>query len=262
RTSDRRLVRRMRRVSAFGLVLFLVTVSLAAYDWVMSREPHFYSSVLGFITAVGMTLSAFVLVVSLLRILYEEPVVHDFLNGDVLNDLGNLMLTLVILWAYVCFSQLLIVWMGNINHETPWYLHRGFDQEFSPWKTVAICVLVFHFFVPFLVLLSRDAKRSLKALSSLAVLLLLMRVIDTYWLIAPSGPDLPAGRPHVSWMDIPLLFGVFGVWFALFVAMLRRRPLLAPVELTEEEAEEVARQAAQSQAHPKGPSRGGAAGAN
>ena len=152
--------------------------------------------------------------------------------------------------------------MGNIAHETPWYLHRGFAQEFSPWKTIAISLLVFHFFVPFLILLSRDAKRNLKTLSTLAVALLFMRALDTYWQIAPSGPDLPAGRSHVSWMDLPLLVGMFGVWFAVFVGMLRRRPLLAPVELTEEEAEEAARQAAESQAHSKGHSHGGAAGAN
>ncbi len=271
RTSDRRLVRRMRRVSAGGFILFMVTVTLASFDWVMSRESHFYSTMMGFMISVGMGLSAFVLVVSLLRILYDEPEMHDFLNGDVLHDLGNLMLTLVILWAYTSFAQLLIIWMGNIDHETPWYLHRGFSQEFSPWKIVAVGLLVFHFFVPFLVLLSRDAKRNLKTLSGMAAVLLVLRALDAYWLIAPSGPDLPPGRRHLTWMDIPLLVGMFGVWFAAFVATLRRRPLLAPVELTEEEVEEIARQAAEAAAHPLSPhshghspahKHGGAAGAN
>jgi hypothetical protein len=171
----------------------------------------------------------------------------------VLNDLGNLILTLVILWAYMSFSQLLIIWMGNISHETPWYIHRGFAQTFSPWKIVAVLLLVFHFFVPFLILLWREAKRSLNALTTLATFLLVMRVVDALWLIAPSGPDKPPGRSHISWMDLPLLLGMFGIWFAMFVAMLRRRPLVARVEMDEEEAA-----AAERSAH----SHGGAAGAS
>ena len=238
RTNDYRIVRKMRKVSAGGLVLFMITVSAASFDWVMSREPHFYSSIMGFMAAVGMTLSALVLVIALLRILIDEPDLKEFLSGDVLNDLGNLMLTLVILWAYMSFAQFLIIWMGNINHETPWYIHRGLGQVFSGWKTVALLLLLFHFLTPFLILLSRDAKRKLQFLSTLAVLLLVMRALDVYWLIAPSGPDVPAGRPHVTWMDLPLLLGIFGIWFAMFVSMLRRRPLIARVEMDEEEAAE------------------------
>jgi hypothetical protein len=241
RTNDYRIVRKMRKVSAGGLVLFMITVSMASFDWIMSREPHFYSTIIGFMTSVGMTLSALVLVVALLRILIDQPDLHDFITGDVLNDLGNLMLTLVILWAYMTFAQFLIIWMGNINHETPWYIHRGLGQHFNGWKPVGLLLLVFHFFTPFLILLSRDAKRKLEAISILAVLLLIMRALDVYWLIAPSGPETP--RSHVSWMDLPLLLGIFGIWFAVFVSILRRRPLVASVELTDEEAAEAQRKA-------------------
>jgi hypothetical protein len=256
RTDDWRIVKKIRKISAVGLIALVVTISLASFDWVMSREKHFYSTIMGLMIAVGMTASALVLVVALLRALDEESEMHTFLGGDVLNDLGNLMLTLVILWAYMSFSQLLIVWMGNISHETPWYLHRGIGNSPSGWKFVALLLLIFHFFVPFFILLSRDAKRDLRILTSLALLLLVMRMLDAYWLIAPSGPE---NRRHVSWMDLPLLVGILGLWFAMFVAMLRRRPLVARVEMDEEEAE-AAR--AGHGTHGPGHSHGGATGAS
>jgi hypothetical protein len=256
RTDDFRIVRRIRKISAGGFFFLVVTISLAAVDWVMSREMHFYSTIIGFIVAVGMALSALVLVVALLRILSEEEDLRNFLSGDVLNDLGNLIFTLVILWAYMSFSQLLIIWMGNISHETPWYIHRGIGQQLSPWRFVALLLLIFHFVVPFLLLLSRDAKRDLRFLSALAAMILVMRALDVYWLIAPSsGPN--ELRPRVSWMDLPLVVGMFGLWFAVFVAMLRRRPLVARVEMDEEEAAAAAAKAAHHN-H----SHGGAAGAS
>ena len=250
RTVDHRIVRKMRKVSAGGLVLHMVLVSMAAFDWVMSREMHFYSSIIGFMIAVGQALSALVFVVALMRILDDESEMHEFLTEPRLNDLGNLMLTLVILWAYMSFAQLLIIWMGNISHETPWYIHRGLSANHpNAWKWIALILLVLHFFTPFLILLWREAKRKLHVLTALAVGLLVLRSIDVYWLIAPSGADNPPGRSHVSWLDLPLLIGVGGVWFFMFVAMLRRRPLLARVELSPEEAaeaEEAARQAEQT----------------
>src|SRR5256885_805063 len=111
-------VRKMRKVSAFGLLALMVTVTLAAVDWVMSREPHFYSSIIGFMVAIGMTLSGLCFVTVLLAVLDDESDVLHFLTPNRLNDIGNLILTLVILWAYMSFAQFLIIWMGNIKTET------------------------------------------------------------------------------------------------------------------------------------------------
>jgi hypothetical protein len=241
RTVDYRIVRKMRRVSAAGLLIHFVTVSIASWDWVMSREMHFYSSILGIMIAVGQALSAMVFVIALLRTLDEESEMHEFLTENRLNDLGNLILTLVILWAYMSFAQFLIIWMGNISHETPWYVHRGLAAS-NPngWKYVALILLVLHFFVPFLILLWREAKRKLYVLTSIALCLLVLRAVDVMWLIAPSFSDHPK-RTHLSWMDVPLIVGIGGIWFFMFVAMLRRRPLLAREELDPEEAEEAER---------------------
>jgi hypothetical protein len=262
RTDDFGIVRRMRKLSAGGLVVLVVTISLAAVDWVMSRELHFFTTIIGFIVAVGMTLSAMALVVALLRILIEQDELRKFVSGDVLIDLGNLLLTLVILWAYMSFAQLLIIWMGNIDHETPWYIHRGLGQRGSIWSIIALLLLLLHFVVPFLMLLSRDAKRDLKVITSVALLILVMRAVDVYWLIAPSSAS-DEHRSHLSWMDLPLLIGMFGLWFAAFVAMLRRRPLVARVEMDEEEAAAATEKAAHDHAaKPHGTSPGGPASAS
>ena len=241
RTDDIRTLKRIRKLSAGGLLAFIATLSMAAFDWVMSREMHFYSTIIGLMIAVGMALSALVFAIAMLRILAEEEDLRNFLSGDVLNDLGNLILTLVILWAYMSFAQFLIIWMGNISHETPWYIHRGLGQMANGWKFVALVLLIFHFAVPFLLMLSRDAKRDLKFLSSVAIMVLVVRALDVYWIIAPSSGPTHDDRQKVSWMDFPLLIGMFGLWFAMFVAMLRRRPLLAREELDPEEAEEAER---------------------
>lgn len=224
RHGDERLLRSMRNISAGGLLLLVALITLATFDWVMSREAHFTSSVIGFITSVGETLSAMVFAIAILPLLTpRDPELREFVTPAILNDLGNLILTLVILWAYVSFSQLLVVWMGNIDHETPWYLHRGIGPHATAWTFVAVLVLLFHFFVPFFILLSRDAKQQFLILTTLALGLLIMRALDVYWLIAPSGADVPVGRRHVSVLDLPMLLGVGGIWFYVFVLILRRR---------------------------------------
>jgi hypothetical protein len=192
----------------------------------MSREAHFYSTIIGFMVAVGMALSGLCFVTMLLSVLDDESDVLHFLTPNRLNDIGNLMLTLVILWAYMSFAQFLIIWMGNIKTETPWYVHRGLGERSNGWKYVGALLLVGHFFLPFMLLLMRRVKRHLPFLAALAGFLLFMRMVDVNFLIAPSSP--PGGSGRLT--SIPLVVGIGGIWYFVFVAMLRRRPLLARPE--------------------------------
>jgi hypothetical protein len=249
KSDDFAVVKKMRKVSAFGIVAFMVTVTLAAIDWIMSREPHFYSSIIGFMVAIGMVLSALTFVTALLAVLDDESEMLHFLTPPRLNDIGNLILTLIILWAYMSFAQFLIIWMGNINTETPWYIHRGLGVDSSGWKYIAALLLAFHFFIPFMLLLSRTLKRHLPFLTALATFILILRVIDVNWLIAPSAPK----GARVNWVSIPLLLGIGGIWFFVFVGQLRRRPLLAKPELDPEE---------QAHAHGQSALEGGISGAH
>lgn len=232
RTNDPALGRRIAKVSAGGLVILILTITFAAVDWIMAREAGWFSTIIGFIIAVGQAASAMMFGVLLLEVLGRVPPLSRIMTRPLMNDLGNLMLTLVILWTYMSFAQLLIVYMGNIAHETPWYVRRGFGQIHNGWIWVGVLLLVFHFFTPFLLLLWKQSKRHLWSLTAIAGLVLLMRLIDCFWWAAPgSMQDLNNDAPmhgmylHWTWFVMPVAFG--GLWLAVFVWLLKRRPLAA-----------------------------------
>jgi len=134
----------------------------------------------------------------------------------VLNDLGGLLLALVLLWAYLAFSQFLLIWVGNLNAEIPWYLHRLSNG----WQWIGMVVVVTLFVVPFCSLLSRDVKRSARALSLLACILLVGRLVELIWLVEPSFPPVPL---VAHWLDLTTVIGIGGIWLASFAGQLRHR---------------------------------------
>src|SRR5207248_153491 len=208
-----------------------------AFDWIMCREAGWYSSIIGFITVVGQTATAMVFLISLLRTFAERGPLAEEISSERLNDLGNLFLTLVILWAYMSFAQLLIVWMGNTTVDTPWYVRRGLGQQPNSWKYVGLLLVVVHFFVPFFLLLLRWTKRQFVRLTQLAILVLFLRLIDVYWLAGPSSlAPIDAGM-HLSWMDFLTPIGIGGIWLAVFSWLLEGLPMLPHVEPPDEEYE-------------------------
>lgn len=240
RTGDPWLVVRMQRYSALGLILYIVSMSLAAVDWIMAREAHWYSTIIGLVICVSQALSALVLAIALLRAKRRDDALGQYLTPPRLNDLGNLFLSLTILWAYMSFSQLLIIWMGNMATDSPWYIRRGFSGDPNAphnWKYVALLLITAHFFIPFFILLGRANKRRLEPLSLLAIMMLLMRVVDCFWW---SGPTSLADWGHtdakylipraVHWLDFTTPPALFGIWLAVMLVLLRARPLLARVE--------------------------------
>ncbi len=217
-TADPGLFRRLQAVAAPGLVVFCLLSTFAAIDWLMSLDPHWYSSIFGvyFITGEGVAGFAFVSIVALY--LSQRAPLEGVLRPQHFHDYGKLLLAFVMLWSYMAVSQLLIIWSGNLPEETPWYLHR----VEGGWKWVSIALILFNFLLPFLLLLSRDLKRNARALAVVAVLVLLMRWVDFYWLSAPTFHHHLA--PH--WLDLATLVGIGGVWTAVFCTELRKYPLL------------------------------------
>jgi len=222
-----KLERKMRSLGGGGLVLLGLTITFASVDWAMSLNPHWFSTVWGVIFMVGQVLSALCLMVMLLARLAEEEPLRAVARKGTVHDLGKLMLAFTMLWAYLHLSQFLIIWSGNIAEETPYYLgrlHGGF-------KALAWVLLLLHFVVPFLLLLSRDLKRNARTLALVAGGLFLLRFVDLYWLI---GPDLAghhaAGQGeghstfHLSYVTAAL--GLGGAWFWAFFGALRQAPLL------------------------------------
>jgi hypothetical protein len=212
RTADPRLATRMRRLSAGGMILYMVTATFASYDWLMSLEPEWFSSAYGLIIIAGQGVAALALAVIGLRLLAANAQTRAEHAGwtQSFNDLGNFLLGFVMIWAYLSFSQFLIIWSANIPEEAVWYYHRSQGG----WLEVGMLLVASHFVLPFFLLLSRRVKRRAQWLTVLAGLILLTRWVDLYWLIMPAF--YPQGV-HLHWLDIVLPVGIGGGWFAFYL---------------------------------------------
>jgi hypothetical protein len=219
RTADNTLTLRLQRLSGPGLVLYGLTVSFAAIDWMMSLEPKWYSTIFGMIFMVSFGLAALALAILATRFLETEKPLAQVASPDRWHDLGNLLLALVMFWAYLNFSQFLLIWSENLAEEIPWYSHRiG-----GGWEWAAIALILFQFGLPFVLLLSRDTKRNSQILAIVAGAILFMHWLDTLWMIAPSF--YPAGF-HLHWLDIAAPVGIGGLWLAVFIGYLKACSLL------------------------------------
>lgn len=217
--ADNAAGKRLRRLSGPGLLIFLLTVTFASFDWIMSLEPHWYSAGYGLQWVVNHGLTAFAFaIVALSLVRSREPFVGR-LNQQHFHDLGNLLFAFVLLWAYMQYAQFHIIWSGNLPHSIPWYLRRSAGL----WGWMAVGLAVFHFAVPFFLLLMRHIKRNSNVLLWVALGILLMRLVDTFWMIVPSF-EHPDGALH--WLDFALVTGIGGLWLAFFLRQLEKRPLL------------------------------------
>jgi hypothetical protein len=218
-SADDTLTLRLQRLSGPGLVLYGLTVSFAVIDWIMSLEPKWYSTIFGMIFMISFGLTAMALAILATRCLEREKPLAQVVSPDRWHDLGNLLLALVMFWAYLNFSQFLLIWSENLAEEIPWYLHRiG-----GGWEWVAMALILFQFALPFVLLLSRDAKRNSQILAVVAGAILFMHWLDTLWMIAPSF--YPA-RFHLHWLDIAAVVGIGGLWLAAFIGYLKARSLV------------------------------------
>jgi hypothetical protein len=209
--------KRMRRLSGPGLLIYLFTMSFASVDWIMSIEPHWYSTIYGFIWIVNQGVAAMAFaIIGLAWLGAREPLATRLRPGH-FQDLGNLLLAFIMLWAYMVFSQYLIIWSGNLAEEIPWYLARTAGL----WRWLPPLLVIFHFFVPLFLLLMRDVKRDRNVLVWVAAGVLVMRLLDTYWMIVPGFQN-----SALHWLDATLLIGIGGLWLGVFLWQLQKMPLL------------------------------------
>ena len=218
-TGNPALAHRMSALSGPGLVFWAFAVSGAAVDWVMSLEPHWYSTIYGLLFVAIEALIALSFTIFTLRMLSDFPPIKDSVAPSRFNDLGNILLAFVMLWAYLSFDQLIITWGGNLKEEIPWYMQRAFGG----WAPVGVALIVLHFFVPFLLLLQRGVKRRLRVLSIVAGWMVLLTLVDIYWIVVPSWEKL---APRVHFTDIFAVLGIGGLWVAAFAWQLKKLPLL------------------------------------
>lgn len=208
------------------MVIFCLVVSFAVVDWVMTLDPHFFSTIWGLLFVAGWALSCFCFVVVILAYLSDKAPMNRVLGKRHFHDLGKLMLALVMVWAYFNFSQFLIIWAGNIPEETEWFLVR----MKGGWGWIGVILIFFHFGFPFLVLLQQDFKRKAKWLATLSIFILVMRFFDMAYLISPSPRidthGLEQGAFVISWLDFVAPIAVGGIWLWWFFGELMKRPLV------------------------------------
>lgn len=221
RTGNPGLAKSLEALSGPGLILWGIVVSFSMIDWVMSLEPRWFSTIYGMIFMIVGALTAMSFVIFVLRRLSDQPPIKEIVTASEYNDLGNLMLAFTMLWAYLSFSQFLIIWSGNIKDEIPWYMTRAM----GPWAAVAVILIVLHFAVPFLLLLQRNIKRRVQRLSKVATIMLILSFVDVYWLIVPAYEK---DGPHIGPFLLNLLFlSIIGViWVSVFFRELKKMPLL------------------------------------
>ncbi len=238
-TDTPRLTSNLRWLGALGLAVFVLTASFATMDWIMSLEPHWYSTIYPAMVIMGAVLSAFAFIILVVAWLDNRAPLSQVLAPGLFNDLGSLLLAFVMLWAYLGFSQFLLMYAGNLTDEIPWYLNR----THGGWQIPALMIAILEFGLPFALLVFRDVKRHARPLALVAGLLVLMRIVEVYWLV------IPAFSPNafvLSWIAFPALIGIGGIWLALFLWQLARYPLLPRHDrrLVEEAKEEFAKERA------------------
>jgi hypothetical protein len=218
--TSRVLRRKFKLLAGPGIILYVFAMSFAAIDWVMSITPHWASTIYGFLFVAGQLISAMSLMICIIVLLSRTEPFSSVLTKRHLHDVGKLLFAFILLWAYFDFSQLLIIWSGNQPEEITFYMSR----LHGPWGFVAVAVLVFHFFVPFFILLSSDVKRSAKLLPKVAIWMIFMRCVDLFWMTRPEFS--PKGTISFSWLDLVLPIALIGIWLAYFAFNLKQQPLL------------------------------------
>jgi hypothetical protein len=215
-TGEPRQYWRARRLAAGGLVAISLTIAFAMIDWVMSLDPTWTSTIFPAMVSIGHLLASFAFVVGVVCWLGDRFLTDRAAKTHLLNDLAGLTLAIVLLWSYLAFSQLLLIWAGNLNDEITFYESRLTNG----WQWVGLAIIGSQFAVPFAALISTDVRRSARAMAIVAASLAIGRLIDLTWLVEPSFPPAPLSA---YWLNLAAVIGLGGIWLALFADRLRRR---------------------------------------
>lgn len=218
-TGDVGLTHRMVKLSAIFLPLFALSFSYFSFDLIMSLEPHWFSTMFGVYCFAGMFLST-VSVMALITIVMKKRGLMPVVNENHLHDLGKFMFAFTVFWAYIMFSQFMLIWYANLPEETTYYIRR-----FVPgWSPLCWAMLIGQFIIPFFALLPREAKRCEKHLTRMAIFILAMHWLDCYLMVVPN---FSASGPQFGWIEGGLALGFFGLFAFTVTTYYGRVPALA-----------------------------------
>lgn len=213
-------VKRLRQISGGGIVVFGLAATFASFDWLMSLEPHWFSSIYGAIFMVASGLSTMLFMAMLAHHLSRREPLKNVITTQQFHDIGNWCFAFTILWTYMNFSQFIIIWSANLYEETFWYLYRSKGG----WIEVSILMAVLLFALPFLLFLFKSNKRNSGRLAKIALVVFIARILEVYWLV---GPTFRKEALAVHWLDAAAWAGIGGLWLWLFAGGLAKAPLLS-----------------------------------
>ena len=217
-------IKKFENISGPGILVYSLTMTAAVIYWVMSLDPTWYSSVYGLLFLVGQGYSVLALSIIVSLALSKAEPFKTLLRQTEQHDLGKFTFAFVMLNIYLAFSQFLIIWSGNLPEEIPWYL----DRIRGGWGVIITLDFLFHWLIPFTMLLSRDIKRNKRRLMGVCAWMIFAKAFDLFWLIEPNFKDA-ARNLHFSWgileyVAVPVALVAF--WFAFYCTRLKQRPLV------------------------------------
>lgn len=219
-TGDENLTHRNVTLSIAFLMLFALSYSFFSVDFVMSLHPHWFSTIFGVYCFAGLFQATVSLITIIAIKLMDKGIVKDLITEEHLHDLGKFMFAFTVFYAYIAFSQFMLIWYANLPEETIFYAHRAHGG----WMAVSFSLLILKFVVPFLMLLPRAAKRDKNHLVRVGVLLLVMQWVDIYWLVYPNFND---GHVVFSFQEIGLFLGFLGVFIYAVTKFLSKNNVVA-----------------------------------
>ncbi len=220
KSKDKRITARLQKWSPGVLALFALTLTFAMFDWMMSLEPTWYSTIYGVYVFAGAAVTIHALVTVVTLGLKSRGLLGDAVNVEHLHDLGKMTFGYMVFWAYIGFSQMMLQWYANIPEEIVYYHYRWHAEG---WRGVSIFLVVGNFVIPFIFLISRNVKRRLALLGIGCGWLLVMHVVDIFWFVMPN---VQRGHFSVHWMDLAALLAIGGIYFAVVLFGMRRHPLI------------------------------------
>ena len=212
-------VRKFRLTSAPGVIIYGLTITFAAFDWLMSLDAHWYSTIFGVYIFGGSLVGIIAVMIVLALYLRKGNILSDCITIEHYHDLGKLLFAFTVFWAYIAFSQYFLIWYANIPEETIWFRHRWVGS----WKTLSLLIVFGHFIAPFFILITRGIKRNPRYLGVMALWMLIMHWVDLYWVVLPGFHHDGA---FISWIDFAPLLGIGGLCFWYFWRLLSSQPLV------------------------------------
>ncbi len=219
-TRDPKLTLAAQGFAPVATILFALTLTFAAFDWIMSLDPAWFSTIFGVTIFAGSVVAMYSTLIVVTMALKDRGLLKDAVTVEHYHDLGKLLFGFLIFWAYVSFSQYMLIWYAALPEETTFY-HLRWDV--GPWKSVSLFIVFAHFVIPFFLILSRNMKRRLTVLRLGAMWLLGMHAVEMYWLVMPNYAH---GEVSLHWLDATCFLGVGGAYLAAVFYRMTKYPLI------------------------------------